>query len=214
MLEAEGACRDLSEEDFVYAMREMSTYIDITAQDLLALFQLACKYADIRHAERVRVGNVMTRDVVMIRPDTSLAEAARKLLRHGIDGMPVVDSERRPVGMLTEADLLANVGLPCRHPSCRPWRKLAGIFAAEVRRMDGLAGTVREAMWAEPVTISDTARLQELIDFMKKMHVKRVIVTDDEGRVSGIVTRSNIVRAFVDAHPDPGDHDVDGWPEW
>lgn len=213
MLKAEVACPDLSEEDFVYAMREMNTFIDVTAEDLMTLFQLACKYADIRHAEDIRIGNVMSRDVVVTSPDTALSEAARELLRHGIDGMPVVDSERRPVGMLTEADLLAKIGLRRHHPSCRPWEKLTRIFT-EVRRMDGLAGTVREAMWAEPVTVGDTARLQEVIDVMRKMHVKRAIVVDGDGRVSGIVTRSDVVRAFVDAYPDPSDDDVGGWPEW
>ena len=53
------------------------------------------------------VQSIMTRDVVSVKPDTPLQEAAEVLARHGFNGMPVVDEENKLVGIITEYDLVA-----------------------------------------------------------------------------------------------------------
>ena len=61
---------------------------------------------------------VMTRDVTTIRPDKTVADAARTMLRFGISGLPVVDAAGRLVGIVTEGDFLrrTETGTERRHP--------------------------------------------------------------------------------------------------
>ncbi len=58
-------------------------------------------------ASEVPVSDVMTEDVITIRPHTDVAEAARIIYKHKIGGLPVVDEHRKVVGIITEMDLLA-----------------------------------------------------------------------------------------------------------
>ena len=58
-------------------------------------------------AQELRVRALMTRDVVAISPTTSVGEIARLLWEHAISGVPVIDAERRVLGIVTEFDLIA-----------------------------------------------------------------------------------------------------------
>ena len=197
---------DLTEEDFAQAMRDMGTYIDVLPADLVTLYRSACKYAEIREAECVRIAEIMTPDVITVPPDVSLAYAAEQLLQHHVRNLPVVQRDGTLVGMLTEADVLAAIGLPCNHPVGRWWCKFSRLFSHR-HRVEGLTGLVRESMSQDPVTVLENATVHLVIECMKRNRVHTVIVTDARSRVRGIVTRSNLVRAFVehvvspDAHP-------------
>jgi len=187
---------ELTEADFLRAMKEMNTVIDVATEDLVTLYRLARTYADLRHAEGVRIADVMTRDVVTVSPECTLADAAKRFLLNHVRSMPVVEGGERLVGMLTEADLLAAIGLPCHHPACSLWHKLQRIFS-HARHVHGLSARVRDAMSDHPVTVRENETLHDVIETMRKHRVKTVPVTDARGRVRGIVTRSDIVRAFV-----------------
>ena len=72
-------------------------------------------------AMAVQVGDVMTRDVVSVTPDTPIKDAATMLAERGISGLPVCDADGRVVGVLSEADLLVKQG--------GPQRASGGLFA-------------------------------------------------------------------------------------
>lgn len=188
---------DLTEDDFIQAMGETGTYIDVLPSDLVSLYRSACKYAEIRETECVRISEIMTHEVITVAPDVSLAYAAEQLLQHHVRNVPVVQRDGRLVGMLTEADVLAAIGLPCNHPVGRWWCKLSRLFSHR-HRVEGLTGLVREWMSREPVTVLERHTLQQVIGRMKRNRVNTVVVTDSQGRVRGLVTRSNLMRAFVE----------------
>lgn len=188
---------DLTREDFVNAMKEMDTFMDVAVDDLLELNSKAAKYARHRKTESLRIDHLMTRDVLTVAPDTSLAEAAHLLVTHRISGLPVVDAEQRLLGVITEADFLRAMGVPSHHPTHSLWQTLESMFAHHTEIHEP-TGTVADLMIENVVTVKPEQTLHDVIEVMKQNRIKRVIVCDSERRVLGMVTRSDLVRVFFD----------------
>ena len=142
----------------------------------------------------MRVQDVMTRDVVSVNADVPIKDVALELSRRGISGMPVVDDDGRVIGVISEADVLAMVGPePEQHPGALA-RLLHRDEAEEPSRLG--ATVVRDAMTAPAVTIEGhwpvAIAAQEMID----RGINRLPIVQ-QGRLAGIVTRADLVRAFA-----------------
>lgn len=136
---------------------------------------------------------VMTKDVLTVERATPLREVARLLAQHAISGLPVVD-DGRVVGVVSEADILAKErGAPDARP--RILDLLLDSRAYDDARID--ATTAGEAMSAPPVTIGPRAELAKAAATMLDEHVNRLPVVDKDGILLGIVTRADLVQAFV-----------------
>jgi CBS domain-containing protein len=142
----------------------------------------------------MRVEDVMTTEVLTVRPTTSLKEAAELLARNRISGLPVVDAERHVVGVMSEGDILFKERGVREKPSLlERWFDLPQTEVAAKLE----ARTVGEAMSAPAVTIRRKRPLTEAANAMIDEGVKRLPVVDDEGKLIGIVSRADLVRAFV-----------------
>lgn len=134
----------------------------------------------------------MTSAVVQVRPDTPFKEVVRLLAQHDITAVPVVDEQDRPLGVVSEADLLCNevaqedsAGLLLAPRLSRGERSKSGATTAE-----GLM--TRPAVCARPEwTVVEAARA------MNHRHLKRLPVVDEAGRLVGIVSRSDLLRVFL-----------------
>lgn len=188
---------ELTRDDFVNALKEMNTFMDVTVDDLLELNRKAAKYARVRRTESLRIENLMTRDLVTVTPDTSLAEAAHLLVTRRISGLPVVDAEQRLIGVITEADFLRAMGVPSPHPTHSLWQTLESMFT-EHTDVHEPTGTVADLMVENVITVQPGQTLHDVVEIMKHNRIKRVVVVDDERRVQGMVTRSDLVRVFFD----------------
>jgi predicted transcriptional regulator len=117
------------------------------------------------------------------------------MLDHGISGIPVVDAAGRPIGIVTEADLVSKEAFGGRRRLLEVATDVAGraenTWAAKARGM-----TAAEFM-STPVR---TVGLDDLVRLaaarMVSTGVKRLPVVDDDGRVVGIVSRSDVLRLF------------------
>ena len=142
------------------------------------------------------VGDVMTRWVLSVRPDTPLKEVARLLVYHRISGLPVVDEEGKVLGVVSEADLLVKE----QDPDALPRRPLESIFgkSAEAREMRTKveARTAGDAMTAPAITIEASRSVHAAAGLMIERRVNRLPVIDG-GELAGIVTRADLVRSFV-----------------
>lgn len=135
----------------------------------------------------------MTRDVVTVPPGASLKQAARLLVERGVSGMPVVDNEGDVLGVISEADVLLKEGGGVDVP--RPLAWLAG-FDVEADRTKLEARLVGEAMTSPALTIESHRAIAVAARLMRENGVNRLPVV--EGRkLVGIVTRADLVRAFV-----------------
>ncbi|WP_028204556.1 CBS domain-containing protein [Paraburkholderia nodosa] len=152
----------------------------------------------------MQASDIMTTDVVSLRPDASVFEAATLLTDHHVSGVPVVDDTGAVVGILSEGDLLHRVETGTGKPQ-RSWlgewlhstRRLASEYLKEN------AVKVGDIMTSNVIYVSPEAELGEIADLLERHHIKRVPVLE-QGRLVGIVSRSNLIRALASAaRPDP-----------
>jgi CBS domain-containing protein len=139
----------------------------------------------------VTVEDVMTRQVVTVPPGASLKEAARLLVEHRISGLPVVDNENHVLGVVSEADLL-----PKEAPGLQFRPSLALLTGRRKLESKLEARLVGEAMTSPAVTIEAHRPVSRAAKLMIGKGVNRLPVVD-EAKLVGIVTRADLVRAFV-----------------
>jgi CBS domain-containing protein len=146
----------------------------------------------------MRAMDVMTTDVIVVDPDTTVQSLARLLAERGISGAPVVDSSGRLVGIVSEGDLLhrAEIGTAHRHRERRrSWwlDHFASDLAREYIKSHGR--TVKDIMTRDVMTVTEDIDLGEVAALLEAKRIKRVPVTRD-GKVVGIISRANLVRAL------------------
>jgi CBS domain-containing protein len=145
----------------------------------------------------MNVGSIMRGTVVTVRRETPLREVARLLVEHAISGVPVVDDAGMVVGVVSEADFVI------RERGAVPGRArlFDRLFGGESRpSTEELAKlhatTAGEAMTAPAITVAPDAALSEAARIMVARAINRLPVVAD-GRLVGIVSRADLVRAFV-----------------
>ena len=147
----------------------------------------------------VTAADVMTRDVAVVHPETSLLEAVTMMARRKISGMPVVDAAGTVIGMLSEGDLVRwHEGHTDRQ---RHWLEmlaegtdLAPAFLDAIREQ---RHKVRAVMAHCVTSITEDTQAREIASIMYDRNIKRLPVMRD-GRLVGIVARSDLVRALAD----------------
>jgi CBS domain-containing protein len=145
----------------------------------------------------MRIEDVMTTDVVTVRPDTPLKVVAQQLVERGISGMPVVDDDDQVVGVISEADLLAKEERATpRRAGLRAWLLDEPDARERQKREARVAG---EAMTTPAITIAPFQSVAGAAAQMLERGVNRLPVVRN-GRLVGIVSRADLVRAF--ARPD------------
>ena len=142
------------------------------------------------------VRQVMRSSVITVSPTTPLKDVAQLLVDRRISGLPVVDDEGRVLGVVSEADFLTKEQGFDRIPH-RPLSRLLGESDQTRRAMAKVAAvTAGEAMTAPAITVAPWTSVPEAAATMSSRRVNRLPVVD-EGRLVGIVTRADLVRAFV-----------------
>lgn len=156
----------------------------------------------------MNAGDVMTVGAAAVAPGDSIAEAARIMLEHRISGMPVVDADGALVGIVTERDLLRRVEIGTEHKRPR-WLEMwvsSGELAEEYVRARGRK--VEDVMTRKVISVDAETPLSQVVALMEHGGPKRLPVLRD-GKVAGIVSRANLVRALArrldDKRPSPGD---------
>jgi CBS domain-containing protein len=134
--------------------------------------------------------------VVSVEQGTPLKDVAHFLIDNGISGVPVVDADGAVLGVVSEADLLIKEqGADAIHH--RPLARFLGESAearAQVVKLRAI--TAGEAMSAPAITITSARSINEAAAIMTSRHVNRLPVVDD-GRLVGIVSRADLVRAYI-----------------
>jgi CBS domain-containing membrane protein len=192
-MDNKNVCSPPSEEDLREALKKMKTYVDVTEEDLKKIYEIALRHAQERLAARIPVKDVMTKNVITVKPDTELQEAARLLSEHRISGMPVVDDNNRVLGVISEADLLLLAGLKREHT----FRDiLRSILGEPVPARSSPGNHVKQVMSFPPITSKADDDIGDVAKILDDRRIKRLPVVDGEGRILGVVSRADIVRAI------------------
>ena len=141
----------------------------------------------------MKVEEIMTRDVLTIGPEAPLKDVARILVEHRVSGIPVCDIERHVLGVVSEGDILYKAQAREERGGPLAWLLDTGSAAATAK---AAARTVSEAMTAPALTISPFRPVDEAARVMTEHGVNRLPVVAD-GKLVGIVTRADVVRAFA-----------------
>jgi len=139
------------------------------------------------------VSDVMTCNPITVCLGTTFVEIVRLLTTHRISAVPVVDGDGRPIGIVSEADLLLKEVNPDpgagRSRFDRPARR---------RELAKAAGLVAADLMSSPVhTVPAAAGLGEVARLLHAKRVKRLPVIDDDGFLVGIVSRGDMLTAFL-----------------
>jgi CBS domain-containing protein len=142
----------------------------------------------------MKVRDLMTSPVISVGPKTSLKEAARRMIEAGVSGLVVTEDNGALAGVITEADFVKNES-----------GRRAGKRARLLRwfwngnEMPTTERLVSDVMTSDVITLDPDADHVEAARVMQRAGVKRIPIVED-GAVKGIVSRSDILRAF--ARPD------------
>jgi CBS domain-containing protein len=135
----------------------------------------------------------MTPNVQTVAPETPLREVAELLADNRISGAPVLDAHGRVVGVVSEADVVSSAAGDARRGPLRFLHDARRLGAMSVKLREGTAGW---AMTTPPVTIGPDRSVADAAALMLEKGVNRLPVLDGD-RLIGIVTRADLVRAFV-----------------
>lgn len=148
-----------------------------------------------------RVDDLMTKNSVSLSPHMQVKDAVRLLTQHSLDGAPVIDSDGRVVGILTEYDLSLK-GTGIHLPT------LAKLFEEfDFYKIDKSAGgiaallsmRVEEVMNTEPILLRPYASLNEAARiFAKHHHLNPIpIISEQDGKLLGVIDRFNLLKYFA-----------------
>lgn len=121
--------------------------------------------------------HLMERDVVYFESDGSCHDIAEAMVKRNFGDVPIVDAERRVIGMVTEYDLLS-----------------ALMKGADLRRL-----SAAQIMTHAPIVISEETQGEEIIALIQARHLIRVPVVDSEGKLVGIVARRDILAGYIES---------------
>jgi CBS domain-containing protein len=141
----------------------------------------------------MRIMDIMSTDVVTVRPTTSLKDVARLLVEHNISGVPVVDDDGAVVGVVSEGDLLFKERGRVERGRILSW--LLDEYGTNGQAKEQ-AVTAADAMTSPACTIAPSRPVSAAAAMMLEEHVHRLPVVARD-RLVGIVTRHDLVRAFV-----------------
>ena len=137
-----------------------------------------------RHFDTMMVAAFMERDVQYGLRSTKADVLASQMIE-GFGGMPIVDDDRRLVGIVTEFDLLAALD--------------RGLLLSEL--------TAQQIMTGVPISVRKDMDAQRLIHLLKTNHLIRVPVVDQEDRLIGVVARRDILRSYLSTPKRTGEED-------
>lgn len=146
----------------------------------------------------LRIKDIMTSSPETTTALTPLSDIVKLLLSSFFSGIPVIDSDNHPIGIITQSDLIFKANLPV---------KLSLLGKAEQDKLDKFIRTLdsriaQEIMSAPVVTIEEDELAIEAIDLMIRKNVKRLVVVDQSGCISGILSRMDIFHGITRESPD------------
>jgi CBS domain-containing protein len=145
------------------------------------------------------VRDIMTTNVVKVKADASVSAIARLMAEQSISGLPVVDENDRVLGVVTELDMIVR---NTRFKMPAFIAILDAIIYLETpghyrERVEHMLGTTAGEIMSEPaVTIGPDATIEDLAELMVNRRMNPIPVVE-EGRLVGIVSRSDIIRLMA-----------------
>jgi len=169
------------------ALARRSELLDISADDLASLMRDTQREAFARRAQELTAADVMAPPLAKVQAHEEVPAAWRLLQRHGLDAVPVVDSEARVIGLLTRHDLHT------RRARRQNWPRFGVALGT------GQRPAVRDLMQGNLKSATAGMPLSELVALLSTQRHGTLPVLDDAARLVGVVTHADVLRKVVNA---------------
>ncbi len=148
------------------------------------------------------VADIMDREPHSVFPDDDVRSVIDVLQKHDLPGVPVVDADRKVVGIITDSDLVisdenADFHLPHYVNIMGAVVFLESTKHFEERAQKAFASTAAEMMTADPYTVGPDEPAEKAAKLISQKKHNRLPVVDDEGRLVGVVTRVDVLAALT-----------------
>lgn len=148
--------------------------------------------------EETTARDIMTTEIISVTPDDTLVTAANTLSTHHFAGVPVIDSEQKLVGILTEYDLLESAVI--HMPTFQVILRSSKVFPEdrehlekEIQKINSF--TVRDIMNTDPLVLAPETPYKEVIDMFVQHHrVNPIPVVDRDKKVLGVISRYDVLK--------------------
>jgi len=156
--------------DVAAAMARLDQGLDVAPADVVALVRDAEAHALDRRLGGLHCADVMTRDVVTVRPDDSLFRVRILINEHRVKALPVVDDERRVIGIVAIVDLF-------------------NLDAGDLT-------PVRQLMTTDVATVRAVTPVAALVELMVERGHRHIPVVDEDDRLAGLVSRADLIAVL------------------
>ena len=192
-------------EDLAAALKNYNQVLDVSVDDLETLFRQTEMHAFRRRYGDSRCTDIMSRDIVAVDYATELDEAWRLMRVHAVQALPVIDRARRVIGIVTRSDFLHHVDLREEDGFAA---RLRAFLRRTARTHTDKPEAVGQIMSTPARTVRDSTPIVELVPLMADIGLHHVPVIDDERRLVGMVTQTDLVAALYETslaqlEPDP-----------
>ncbi len=183
----------IGREDLEYALREMNEYVDVSRDDLTRIFNLSATHARRRRMGEILCGEIMTRNVVSAEYGDKVEDIWKLMWRHKIRSVPIINSRRHVIGIVTIADFLNQV-------KTEDGRPLANRLRAFIKPSQGVTTDKPEfaghVMTTPVITIREDQHILDLFPVFYEKGVHHLPVVDSEERLVGMLTPKNLLAAL------------------
>lgn len=146
----------------------------------------------------LKAKDIMTKDVITVKPTTTVEDFARILMKHGISGAPVVDDNENLMGIVTENDLIRKNSRLHIPTILRLFDAFITIgtskLEVEIKKM--ASSTVGEICTRNVITVSDETSMEDVATIMTEKNVHLLPVLK-EGKLVGIIGKKDIIKGIV-----------------
>ncbi len=184
---------EVTNEDILQAMKKIPGYLDITPADFMEIYQVAYAHAVERLRSSIKAEHIMTKIVITIKENASLADTAKIMASHNFSGIPVLNDENQVSGIISENDFLKQM-----NPSGQPSFMHVVLQCLEVKGYVALnlkTLSAKDIMSSPPISVKTTTPIREVANILDTHHINRVPVLDENMNLTGIIARSDLVQS-------------------
>jgi CBS domain-containing membrane protein len=187
---APGERLGFTQRDLEAVLKRYEQVLDVSPSDLQTILKQTEMEAWRRRMGEISCADIMSRDLVTASRDTPLREAWNRLQHHKIKALPVIDSERRVIGVVTLVDFLKHARLD-DYASFR--QRLRDFLAG---RHEGSSGVIGEIMSTAVETAYTSEHIATLVPKLSDGGRHHIPIVDGDNRLVGMVTQSDLVAAL------------------
>lgn len=180
-------------EDLNAVLREYNQVLDISQEELTTLLMQAEQQAYRRRSGEITCADIMSRDVITVEKDTPLEEAWSLMRQHRIKALPVTDAGRHVIGIVTKSDFMKHAGLEELENFGLRFRN---FVRRSLRPGWEQAELVGQIMTQPAKTAQASDHIVELVPVLSDGGFHHLPIVDEENRLVGIVTQSDLVAAL------------------